>query len=236
MATPIYDTVLDEIKIWTPVVKSFYFRFPQGSVMDFRPGQFVMAHVPRDGKMVKKPYSIASPPSQKDRLELIITKVEGGYVSTFFHNLKTGDKMPIEGPLGKFFVKEPFQELIFVATGTGIAPFRSQIRSILERGATQPIWLFFGVRYEDQILYYDEMRELAAKYKNFRFIPTISRPHPGKWDGEVGYVQDKVKKYISGAAGKDIYICGIVPMVEDLKKVTEEMGFDKSQVHYEKYT
>ena len=157
-------------------------------------------------------------------------------MSTHFHSMKVGDRLIFDGPYGKFLIKEPFEELIFVATRTGIAPFRSQIRTLLERGVQNPMWVFFGVRYEDQILYEPEFRELAAKHPNLHFIPTISRPQPGKWNGETGYVQKAISKYIKDPKGKDAYICSIVPMVEDVKKVTEEMGFDQSQVHCEKYT
>lgn len=236
MPTPTFDTVLKNITVWTPLVKSFDFDFPDNRHWDFVAGQFIMANVPREGKIVRKPYSIASPPSQKGSLQLIITRVEGGYVSNYFHAMKVGDHLPMDGPYGKFIIREPFQDLIFVATGTGIAPFRSQIMTLLQRGVKSDIWVFFGVRYEDQILYEPQWRELEAHHMNFHFVPTISRPRPGKWNGEVGYVQNAIKKHIPDPRGKDIYICGIVPMVEDVKKVAAEMGFLDTQVHFEKYT
>ncbi len=236
MLTLKFDTILTNITEWTPQVKAFDFQLLNGASLDFLAGQFVMANVLRVGKMVRKPYSIASPPSQKDSLQLIITRVEGGFVSNYFHNMKVGDHLPMDGPYGKFTVKDAHEDLIFVATGTGIAPFRSQIITLFEQGVKNDIWVFFGVRYEDQILYEPEFRALAAKHKNFHFVPTISRPRPGKWNGETGYVQAAIKKHIADPKGKDVYICGIVPMVEDVKKVTQEMGFAESQVHYEKYT
>ena len=236
MPNPPFDTLLENISVWSPSVKSFDFRYKDGRTLDFLAGQFIMANVPREGKTVRKPYSIASPPSQKGSLQLIITRVEGGYVSNYFHSLKVGDHLPMDGPYGKFIIQEPFQDLIFVATGTGIAPFRSQILTLFDRGVQEQIWVFFGVRYEDQILYEPEWRELEARHKNFHFVPTISRPRPGKWNGETGYVQNAIKKYISDPRGKDIYICGIVPMVEDVKKIAAEMGVAASKVHDEKYT
>ncbi len=236
MAIPTFDAALEKITIWAPLVKAFDFRFTEGKTINFTAGQFIMANFPRDGKIVRKPYSIASPPSQKDSLQLIITRVEGGFVSNAFHNLKVGDHLPMDGPYGKFIIKEPCQDLIFVATGTGVAPFRSQIRTLFERGFQHQIWLFFGVRYEDQILYDPEWRELESQHKNFHYVPTISRPRPGQWNGEAGYVQKCIQKFITDPKDKDIYICGIVPMVEDVQKATKEMGFVESQIHFEKYT
>jgi CDP-4-dehydro-6-deoxyglucose reductase, E3 len=231
-----FDTIVKNIKVWSPTVTAFDFRMPEGKPLDFVAGQFIMINAPRDGKMIRKPYSIASAPSERNTLQLIITRVDNGFMSNHLHSLKVGDHLPMDGPYGKFTIKEPFQDLIFVATGTGVAPFRSQILDLLARGVTGHIWLLFGVRYEDQILYEPEWKELAAKHKNFHFLPTISRPRPGKWDGERGYVQNLLKKQITDPKGKDIYICGIVPMVEDVQKAAAEMGFEKSQIHFEKYT
>ena len=231
-----YEAKIQKIVDLTSTVRHFVLEYDQTADTTFKAGQFLQVHLEKDGKPHKKPYSIASSPVLDHQIELCIKKVEGGYVSNAFHALNVGDHLPMDGPYGKFLIQEPYQDLIFVATGTGIAPFRSQIRTLFERSAKGQIWVFFGVRYEDQILYEREWRDMEAEHKNFHFIPTISRPRPGKWSGETGYVQNAIKKYIPDAQGKDVYICGIVPMVEDVKKVTQEMGFLESHVHFEKYT
>ena len=157
-------------------------------------------------------------------------------MSNYLCDLKEGETVPMEGPYGKFVIREPMEKgVLFVATGTGIAPFRSQINDLLKSGEAEgkDLWLFFGIRYETDILYQDEWKTLAEKYPNFHYIQTISRPK--SWTGEKGYVQEKIKKFIQDPQGLDVYICGLPAMVEDVQKTCAEMGFPKEKVHFEKY-
>lgn len=228
-------TKLEKIFELTPTVRTFRLRFPEGKWIPFKAGQFCMVHVPKEGeKPLKKAYSICSSPFETGYLDLCIKLVEGGFATNWFWTLKEGDELTVTLPYGGFVLKEPVEhELVFVATGTGLAPLRSMLRVLLRDGFQKPITLIFGVRYENEVLYADEFRELEKKHPNFKFIPTISRPK--EWKGEAGYVQDKLRKYVTDPAGKQIYVCGLVPMIEAVQKAAEEIGFDKKQVHFEKY-
>lgn len=194
-----------------------------------------MVEVPTDqGKPKKKAYSIASSPDETGTLDFCIKLVEGGLATNWFWSLQEGDRVTLGGAYGNFVLPEPAShDLIFVATGTGLAPFRSMIHYLLKRGFKQQLTLIFGVRYEDEILYDKEWREFAARHENFRYIPTISRPK--NWEGETGYVQEQLKKYVSDPKGKALYACGLVPMIAAVEKTALEIGFDKKQIHYEKY-
>lgn len=234
------STTLGKIFHLTDTVRTFRLRFPEGRWVPFKAGQFCMVHVPKgehDDKPLKKAYSICSAPFETGYLDLCIKLVEGGFATNWFWTLKEGDSVTITIPYGGFVLKEPIEDdLIFIATGTGIAPLRSMAKVLLRNGFRKTILLVFGVRYEDEILYEEEFRELEKKHPNFKFIPTISRPrHPETWKGEIGYVQEKLKKYASDPKGKQIYVCGLVPMIEAVQKTAEEIGFDKKRVHFEKY-
>lgn len=227
-------TTLERIYHLTDTVRTFRFRFPAGKSGSYKAGQFCMVHVPKDDKPLKKPYSICSAPFEEGYLDLCIKLVEGGYATNWFWRLKEGDQVTLTIPYGGFLIKEPVDyEMIGIATGTGIAPIRSMIKTLLHNGHTLPITLIFGVRYENELLYAEEFRDLEKKHKNFRFIPTISRPK--NWTGEVGYVQEKLKKYFQDPQGRQIYVCGLIPMIEAVQKAADEIGFDKKQVHFEKY-
>ncbi len=231
-----YDAKLTKIVSLTDTVKHFVFEYPEDADTNFLAGQFMMIHLERDGKPAKKPYSIASSPVLKGKIELCIKLVEGGYVSTYFFGLKEGDVIHTSLPYGVFTIREPWQDnLIFVGTGTGIAPLRGMIQNLYEKSCTKNIWLIFGNRYETDILYLDEWRELEKKYKNFHFIPTVSR---GKnWAGETAYVQDIVKKEFAGKTeGLDFYGCGLVPMCQQLKAALLEMSIPKERIHFEQFT
>jgi len=228
-------TKLEKIFILSDSVRTFRLRFPEGKWVNFKAGQFCMVQVPKEGeKPLKKAYSICSSPFETGYVDLCIKLVEGGYATNWFWSLKEGDDVTITLPYGGFVLKEPVEnDLILIATGTGLAPLRSMLRVLLRDGFQKPITLIFGVRYEKEVLYSDEFRELEKQHANFKFIPTISRPK--EWKGETGYVQEKLKKYFSDPAGRQIYVCGLVPMIEAVQKTADEIGFDKRQVHFEKY-
>ena len=231
-----YDAKIVKIISLTTTVKHFVLEYPKDADTNFIAGQFMMVHLERDGKPHKKPYSIASSPNLKGQIELCIKIVEGGYVSTWFFGLKEGDVIHTSLPYGVFVIREPWQEnLVFVGTGTGVAPLRGMIKNLYEKGCDKHIWLIFGNRYETDVLYDDEWRELEKKYKNFHYIPTVSR---GKdWKGETAYVQEIVKKTFAGKTeGLDFYGCGLVPMCQQLKAALLEMNIPKDKIHFEQFT
>ncbi len=231
----------------TPTVKSYTLALQGDARFRFKPGQYVQLYVPKGDQAVAKPYSIASPPDQEREIELCIKRVEGGYVSTYCDQLVGGESFEIRGPIGKFFLREPVDsDLVFLATGTGVAPFRSMLRGLFpledqpagwapyRLSGDRKVWLFFGVRHEDEILYDAEFRRMAERYATFHFIPTISRPK--QWTGATGYVQEQVVKHLQDPAGKQVYVCGLLSMIEAARAALKGMGFQREQIHYEIYT
>jgi ferredoxin-NADP reductase len=231
-----YDATLTKIISLTSTVKHFVFDYPKEADTSFIAGQFMMIHLEKDGKPHKKPYSIASSPSLKGQIELCIKRVDGGYVSNYFFDLKEGEVIHTSLPYGFFTVREPWEEnLIFVGTGTGIAPLRGMIQRLYEQNCGKQIWLIFGNRYENEILYLDEWRALEKQRQNFHFIPTISKPKD--WKGETAYVQEIVKKTFAGKTqGLDFYGCGLVPMCQQLKATLTQMNIPKEKIHFEQFT
>ena len=234
-----YDAKLTKIVSLTDTVKHFILDYPKDADTRFVAGQFLMVHLEKDGKPHKKSYSIASSPllaKEKNQIELCIKLVEGGFVSTWFFGLKEGDVIHTSLPYGVFTIREPWQEnLVFVGTGTGVAPLRGMIRYLYENGCTKNIWLIFGNRYQGDILYQNEWEALARQHKTFHFIPTISRGTA--WTGEKAYVQEVVKREFAGkTAGYDFYGCGLVPMCQQLKAALIEMNIPKENIHFEQFT
>ncbi|MBI2095458.1 MAG: FAD-dependent oxidoreductase [Candidatus Omnitrophica bacterium] len=244
-----YEGRLSKIVSLSETVKHFVLDYAPSADLSFTAGQFLMAHLEKDGKPHKKAYSIASSPTlalEKKQIELCIKRVEGGYVSTWFFGLKEGDVIRTSLPHGVFTVKEPWQEnLVFVGTGTGIAPLRGMIHKLYESGCDKEIWLVFGNRYETDILYDEEWRALEKERRNFHYLPTISRPK--HWTGETAYVQEVVKKTFArhqdsggtagGAQGDlDFYGCGLVPMCQELKAALLQMNVPKERIHFEQFT
>ena len=237
MKAALFTTKIEKIMdLGVQETRHFKLAFEPGTMFDFDPGQFVNAMAESDGdrKIIKRPYSIASPPYEKGFIDLVWKRVEGGFMTNYFWKLKEGDPLQIQGPLGRFGLKQPLpRRIVFVATGTGIAPFRSMIHQMFKDGMDREIWLIFGNRYETDILYDEEWKKLRASHSNFRYVPTISRPK--HWTGEKEYVQKLLPKYLKTPQDTYLYICGLTNMITEVQKTALEMGFTKEQVFFEKY-
>ena len=231
-----YDVTLGPVLDFGNETRHFDLVYKAGPGMDFIPGQFVVVMCPqREGKVLRRAYSIASEPEQKEKLSLVIKLVQGGVVTNWFWTLKQGDKFRVQGPFGKFVLPQPVDfDILFVATGTGIAPFRSMIRQMLPAGFKRKIRLLFGSRYDNAIPYHREFLDLAGKYPNFTYVQTISRPSPS-WKGEIGYVQTKIGKLSPHGEGTRVYICGLNEMIQAVRDTCLKQGFQKEQIAYEKY-
>ncbi len=237
MKAGIFMTRIEElIDMGVQETRHFKLVFEPGTVFDFDPGQFVNTMAPSDDgqKIIKRPYSIASPPYEKGYIDLVWKRVEGGFMTNYLWKLKQGDSLQIQGPLGRFLLKEPLpRHIAFVATGTGIAPFRSMIFQLFKNGTDRDIWLIFGNRYETDILYDEEWKALAKKHSNFHYLPTVSRPKT--WTGEKEYVQKLLPKYLTSPQEIHLYICGLTNMINDVQKTALEIGLPKDQIFFEKY-
>ena len=234
MAATTFQTVVDRIDVLSYNVRSFRLRLSAPTSMAFEPGQFVIVHVPKDGSTVKRAYSLASPPHQAGVVELCLQHVDGGIASTFFWHLKEGMPVTLSGPHGRFQLKQPLTyEPVFMATGTGVAPFRSMSKHLFHLNFTNPIWLLFGCRYEHSLLYEAEFRTMASMRRTFHYIPTVSRPK--EWSGESGHVQQTFQKHITDFSNKEMYLCGWLEIVKAMKKDLVACGVPEAQIHYEEW-
>ncbi len=230
-----YETTVVESKIVTPRNIHLRFQLPKGKEMHFKAGQFVQIFVPQPDKPRRTSYSIASSPQHPDYFELCVTHVEGGKSSTFLHHLKVGDKVTAMGPLGKFTQPEPLpRDVVYIATGSGIAPMRSMIYDEIHRKTSRKMYLLFGNRFDDDIIYQKDWEELAKQNPTFKVFFTLSRPSD-QWKGSKGYVQEKIAEFVPDPKSKDFYICGLSKMINDVQDKLLSLGVPKEQIHYEKY-
>jgi ferredoxin-NADP reductase len=235
--TAIVKEVFDIAK---PYPETYLIRFTfdgEPKVFDYQPGQFISLFAEKDGKSISRPYSIASPPEQKDHLELCIKVVEGGFMSNYLHTVPPGTKLKAIAPLGTFVLLEPpdypIRDTVFVATGTGIAPFISMIGHIWAMDYDIDVHMVFGCRYVHDLIYMDILQKWEKEHPNFHLYVTLSRPENSGWKGRVGYVQKVIETEIKDPGSKDVYICGLHNMVEDVKNLCESLKFH--WVRFEKW-
>ena len=219
-----YNDIADEAR---------HFVFEADAEFTFLPGQFVSFSELVDGKKVTRAYSIASPP-HGNVFELCLNRVTQGKLSPRLFDMGIGDCIEMQGPLGYFVMRNPVNDTVFVATGTGIAPFRAMLKSQLLHDSEHQFTLIFGVRYERNIMYQEEFEAMAAQHQNFHFWPTLSRPE-SPWQGRTGHVQSHLMEAIGDRRDVDVYICGLKLMVDDVRSRLKELGFDRKHIIYEKY-
>ena len=216
-------------------VRHFDFSVPGLERLDFAAGQFVSLSHEIGGKQITRAYSIASAPGGGNRFSLCLNLVVDGRFSPFLFAMRPGESVAMQGPLGTFTLREPSRDMIWVATGTGVAPFRGMLDAW--RSLPNPrgrVALVFGVRHEASLLYRDEFAEAAESLPDFEFHPTVSRPTT-EWTGLAGHVQRHVIDAIGPRRDVHVYICGLKAMVDDLRAQLKALGFDRRQLIYEKF-
>jgi ferredoxin-NADP reductase len=203
----------------------------------FVPGQWLsLTHPKPDGEELTRAYSIASPPDG-NRFAFCLNRVQDGFMSNYLCDLEPGATLSGQGPFGNFILRPPLRDTIFIATGTGIAPFRSMLHWLLadrERHQDKKFWLLFGSRTQKDIYYHEEFLQLASERKNFDYLPTLSRG-AHDWQGLRGYVQEHVPGIVEDRTELHAYICGLDKMVRANRELLKSMGWDRKAIRYEKY-
>ena len=216
-----------------PEIRQFEFAVPEMAELKFLPGQFVSLSETLHDKKVTRAYSIATLP-EGNRFSICLNRVDGGLFSPHLFALQPGETVDMKGPLGVFVWKQPKADSVMVATGTGVVPYRPMLLEALHGGATEQFTLIYGTRHEENLLYVDEFRALEAQYPNFRFIPTVTRPTE-HWQGATGRVQPHVLAAIGDRRDIHLYACGLKEMVDSVREMGKELGFDRKQIVFEKY-
>ncbi len=243
-------------------------RLLEGSMAPFKPGQFGTLGLledlqpitdrsdkPLKQRWIRRSYSIASGQSEINHVEYFITQVKSGLLTHRLFHLREGDILWMAKKAAGFFTLDPIPDqthLIWIATGTGVAPFVSMLRShILRDRLDYKVVLLHGVRYKNDLGYETELIEMTTKNKNFFYFPIVSRPDP-TWQASqkaVGRVQllwqSKVIEQSLGCQispqNTHIMLCGNPYMIQDMVAILEKLGFSvhsrrqPGNIHFEKY-
>jgi len=241
----VFDARLAASRLLSPGVRELLLERADGRTFQFDPGQWVNLVLPLADGEIKRAYSIASAPASSSRFEIAVTRVAGGPGSIFLHDLAEGATLRAIGPHG-LFTRAPSDRTpsMFVATGTGVTPLRSMIQAALGAGSRAPLWLLFGARSEEDILYREEFERWARDLPQVRYEITLSQPK-SSWTGRRGYVQAHVPE-LYGALGAsasvaedgapNVYVCGLERMVKSVRGILRhELSADRKHVHIERY-
>ena len=192
----------------------------------FKAGQFISFEVPdlRTGRTVTRPYSIASGPSSARNVSLVLNLVPDGPGSTYLFGLGEGDRTAFAGPAGNFYLRDdPTRDLLFVATGTGIAPVRSMLLAHAERAHPTRSTLFWGLRSQRDLYFEEDFARLSRDLPGSSHVITLSRPESG-WTGAVGRVTTLVQRQIQDVRQLAVYVCGNSGMITEVSSIVQSKG------------
>lgn len=201
-----------------------------GTAPVFLPGQYVNIDVPGSGQ--HRSYSFSTAPAE-GRAGFVIKMIPGGVMSNWLARAKPGDQLTMTGPLGSFYLREPLRPLLFLAGGTGLAPFLSMLEVLARAGSTQKIHLIYGVTRDLDLVLVDQIAAYAARLPGFTFATVVAEDastHPRK-----GWVTQHMPDDLT-AGGFDLYLCGPPPMVDAVRGWLDDSGVTPASFHYEKFT
>jgi ferredoxin-NADP reductase len=174
-------------------------RFRAEDDVDFVAGQYIGL---RYGG-TSRAYSLANSPTE-DELEICVRRVPGGRLSpTLCDDLSVGAEVTVRGPYGELVLNDHSpRDIVFLATGTGVAPLKGMIDYLFETGRDEyegekrDVWLFLGAAWQDDLPYREAFRRYQKRHDNFHFVPCLSRELSlSEWDGETDYVQHALLKH-----------------------------------------
>lgn len=237
MPVPSFTTTCLFNRVIAKDIYEFALKKPAG--FSFKAGQFVLFDVPLlddPTNIQTRAFSIASASHEEDLLFVAKMK-EGGRASRWIAELlKEGSSVRLQGPFGVFTIHpENDKEYLFVATSSGVAPFRSHIADALHQGEKRAMDLVYCVRSEEDLFWHKEFSEIARQHPQFSLHVTLSAGSDS-WKGHRGRVQIVTKEAVPDAALRQVYICGSPAMTMDMKKMClEEWKMEKRDLHVEGY-
>ncbi len=216
----------------TPEVQLVRMKAVDGTAMNFDAGMFVMVYgVDASGKeCIGRAFSIASEPSAPE-MEFFVVKEHGGHVSHFTET-KPGDMYNVAGPHGQFkFVPGVDKKVLFIAGGTGLAPFMSMIRHLKKISSDTDAVLLYSVKFPTEILGKDELYQIC-KDLNIKLVISVTRPQEGDgWTGETGHINaDMIKREAPDVLERVSYICGPLPFVNAIKDALVQLNVPKDEI------
>lgn len=204
------DSIIED----TPSTKTFRLKSTNGMLPPFQAGQYINLFVEIDGVNTARPYAISSSPLTRDYYDLTVKLVDGGFVTNYLlSEVKVGQQLLSTGPMGSFYHNPLFhgKDLVFLAGGSGIAPAMSMLKDVLEKSLDYKFHFIYASSFVDDVIFIDELRDLADKNDNFILTEVISRP-PSGHEGLTGHLTSElIQGLIGNAKEKMFYVCGPTP-------------------------
>ena len=210
---------------------SIAFSLEGAGPISFLPGQYVNVLVP--GTEARRSYSFSSPPGAGTQ-SFLVRDIPHGLMSSFLRDAAPGTPIEFVGPSGSFYLRDARRPLLFLAGGTGLAPFLSMLGKLAAEGSAHPVHMVYGVTNDADLVGVEQLEAYAARIPNFTFATVVaaeSSAHPRK-----GYVTAHIAPETLHGGDVDIYLCGPPPMVDAVRNWLTGQGITPANFYYEKFS
>lgn len=198
-----------------------------GQLPSYRAGQYLMLEL-EDGSL--RPFSIASSPLQ-DVLELHIRRLPGhDEADKIISQLKHRNKIRVQMPQGECVLTESQRPAVFIAGGTGFAPFHSIIKTALRQNSERELILYWGAQTSSDLYLHREPTEWTEKHHSFTYVPVLSGLDE-QWQGRKGFVHHSFLLDYDDISNMDIYVGGSEPMVMSVYQDLLDRGVKADAIH-----
>jgi benzoate/toluate 1,2-dioxygenase reductase subunit len=211
----------------------FTVRLDDRENLGYLPGQYMNITVP--GSEQTRSYSFSSGPSD-DTVSFLVKLTRGGLMTTYLEDrAAVGDELVMTGPMGSFFLREPFRPILLLAGGTGLAPILSILEKLTEDELLDvPVRLVYGASAEMDLVKLDQLAGYRGRLPDFDFFTVVSDPDCGH--ERTGFVTDHLSSADMHGGDCDVYLCGPPPMVEAVRVFLQELPEQPENFYYEKFS
>jgi NAD(P)H-flavin reductase/ferredoxin len=227
-------TEVETIQPLTPDIRAVRLRLVEPEAITFVAGQFVNVEIP--GSEDVRAFSLANPPSEADRIDLIVKLLPGGRFSQLLAGtLRVGDRLRVYGPLGQLKIRLTYRRILMIAGGSGLAPLLSMLADLAHKGNTRPVTLFFGARRPEDLYCVEQIARIRDAMPVLEFIPSLSDAWPTDWSGETGLVTEVVARRLPSLEGYDAYLAGPPPMIDAAIPLLRARGVRARNIHFDAF-
>jgi alkene monooxygenase reductase len=228
---------VDRAEILTHDIRWLGLRLDDPAGLPFTAGQYVEVAVPRLADTWRS-FSMANPPSESGRVDLIVKVIPGGAFSGILDtSVACGDQMRLRGPFGQFGVRLSHRPMIMVAGGSGMAPILGMLKDLAAAQSRRDVIFFYGARSRRDLFLTGELAGLAGQHDWFTFIPALSEPRAtdGEWDGDTGLITEVLARHLPSTKGMEAYLCGPPPMIDAAIELLTSTGCKERHIYFDRF-
>ncbi|MCE2931461.1 MAG: ring-hydroxylating dioxygenase ferredoxin reductase family protein [Hyphomicrobiales bacterium] len=220
-----------EVRQLSPTSIGFAVRVKDAGQLSYLPGQYVNVSVP--GTSQTRSYSFSSMP-REGVVEFLVRNIPNGLMSSYLAgSARPGDALTLTGPIGSFYLRDVTRPLLFLAGGTGLAPFLAMLESLRHKETGQPIHMIYGVTNDADLVELDKLAAFAVAIPGFTYVTVVA--DPASTHERKGYVTHHLPDAALHGGNLDLYLCGPPPMVDAVRGTLAERGVKPANFHFEKF-